>query len=293
MSAEPQDGVVAALEQEIKDLRARAASLKRELKIQATALISSESTRNALKEDNQNRSALTLPSEPNPIRNEVLARSKAQDAHDQQCLYRTCATVTTFKVQDPDPNAVDHGNVLGIRIEIMSSAKFRRPYYVMLNRPYKGSRYLRVHRHTVPSCIPLAALAARHLPAPKPADAERQTTQDLSRFVRTLRREIARYHNRTAVIGDLQRAAGLRGGSTGEDRDIEQAVASISAADLESRQISIEWVDGRAGRLIMSEDGQIQKFVVLGAAGRDREVTRELLGESRRVEDVAKRLSAT
>lgn len=260
--------------------------------MQATALISSESTRTALDEDNQKRSALALPSDSNPVRDQVLSRSKAQDAHDQQGLYRTCATITTFKVKDPDPNAVDRGHVLGIRIEVMANAKFRRPYYVMLNRPYKNSRHLRVHRHTVPPCIPLAALAARHLPAPKPADAERQTPQDLSRFVRTLRREIVRYHNRTAVISDLQKAAGLSGSSSA-DEDLEQAVASITAADIEAKQISIEWADGRAGRLVMSEDGQVQKLVVLGAAGRDREVARDLLGDSRRVEDVAKQLAST
>ncbi|KAK2001202.1 cenp-O kinetochore centromere component [Colletotrichum falcatum] len=292
MSSEPQDAAAEALTQEINDLRAKAASLKKELKVQATALLSSESTRAILQDDIQKLSTLTLPSESNPARDQVLSRSKAQDAHDQQCLYRACATVTTFKVQDPDPNAVDRGHVLGIRIEIMSDAKFRRPYYVMLNRPYKESRYLRVHRHTVPPCIPLAALAARHLPAPKPADDEGQKTQDLSRFVRTLRREIVRFHNRTAVIAGLQKAAGLRGsGST--DEDSEQAVISITAADIEAKQISIEWADGRAGRLVMSEDGQIQKLVVLGSAGRDREVTRDLVGDNRRVEDVAQRLAST
>ncbi|KAK2014158.1 cenp-O kinetochore centromere component [Colletotrichum eremochloae] len=292
MSTEPKDTAVEALTQEINDLRAKAASLKKELKVKATALLSSELTRALLQDDKQKRSTLALPSESNPARDQVLSRSKAQDAHDQQCLYRACATVTTFKVQDPDPNAVDRGHVLGIRIEIMSDAKFRRPYYVMLNRPYKDSRHLRVHRHTVPPFIPLAALAARHLPAPKPADAEGQKPQDLSRFVRTLRREIVRFHNRTAVIGDLQKAAGLRGsGNAGEDS--EQAVTSITAADIEAKQISIEWADGRAGRLVMSEDGQIQKLVVLGSAGRDREVTRDLLGDSRRVEDVAQRLAST
>ncbi|EFQ26711.1 cenp-O kinetochore centromere component [Colletotrichum graminicola] len=292
MSTEPQDAAAEALTQEINDLRAKAASLKKELKVQATALLSSESTRAILQDDKQKRSTLPLPSEPSPARDQVLSRSKAQDAHDQQCLYRACATVTTFKVRDPDPNAVDRGHVLGIRIEIMSDAKFRRPYYVVLNRPYKESRHLRVHRHTIPPCIPLAALAARHLPAPKPADDEEQKPQDLSRFVRTLRREIVRFHNRTAVIGDLQKAAGLRG-SGNTDEDSERAVTSITAADIEAKQISIEWADGRAGRLVMSEDGQIQKLVVLGSEGRDRGVTRDLLGDSHRVEDVAQRLAST
>ncbi|KAF6787869.1 cenp-o kinetochore centromere component [Colletotrichum sojae] len=292
MSAEPQDAVGEALSQEIKDLRARVASLKKDLKLQATTLLSSASKRRAFQESDNNRSAIPLPTFKNPDREKVLSRSKAQDAHEQQCLYRTCATITTFKVRDPDPNAVDRGNVLGIRIEIMTDARFRRPFYVMLNRPYRDSRHLRVHRHTVDPGIPLAALAARHLPAPKPADAEYQTTQDLSRFVRTLRREIVRFYNRAAVISDLQRAAGLRGRRR-EEEVTADTVVGISSADAELKQINLEWADGRSGRLVMSEDGQVQKVIAIGLGGRDREVTRELLGDSRRVEDVAKHLAST
>ncbi|TDZ34134.1 hypothetical protein C8035_v009558 [Colletotrichum spinosum] len=292
MSAEPQEEVAEALNREIEDLKTRVASLKKDIKLQTTTLLSSESMRTALRVVNPEPSPIPLPFIEDPNRERVLARSKEQDAHDQQNLYRTCATITTFKVQDPDPNAVDRGNVLGIRIELMLDARFRRPFYVMLNRPYKDSRSLRVHRHTVPPCIPLSGLAARYLPAPRPADAERQTTQDLSRFVRTLRREIVRYHNRVAVISDLQKAASARAAGQ-EDEEAERALVSISAADIEAKQIGLEWADGRSGRLLMTEDGQIQKVVVLGVNGRDREVTRELLGDSRRVEDVAKRLAGT
>ncbi|KAF9879330.1 cenp-O kinetochore centromere component [Colletotrichum karsti] len=285
MSAEPQDAVAEALKTDIEGLKKRVASLKKDLKIQATALLSSESTRKALEEKDNNRHTIALPTQPNPTRDKVAWRSKAQAAHDQQCLYRTCATITTFKIQDPDPNAVDRGNVLGIRIELMSNGAFKRPFYVMLNRPYKGSRHLRVHRHTVPAAIPLAALAARYLAPPKAPDAENQTTQDLSRFVRMLRREIIRYHNRVEVIRDLQKAAVASRGDRPED-----AIVSIGAANTEATQISLEWADSKAGRLVMSEDGQIQKIIVLNGEGRDREFSRELIGDSRRVEDVLKRL---
>jgi central kinetochore subunit Mal2/MCM21 len=265
------------------------ASLKRQVKVQTSTLLSSSSARHVLESQSNAQAFLTLPHEANPIGEIALSRSKVQEAHNQQCLYRTCASITSFKVKDPDPGAVDNGKVLGIRIEVMTKARFLRPYYVMLNRPYTDSHHLRVHRHTVPPCIPLPGLAVRHLPAPKPADAETQTRQDLPGFARALRREIVRYHCRISVISDLRKAVGLDG--KGDRRDFADiAVANLSAADSQAKQISIEWTDGRTGRIVMDDDGQVLKLVVFGEKGRDREVVRAVLGAGQRIEDVAKKI---
>lgn len=43
---------------------------------------------------------------------------EAQARHEQRCLYRLGAGATMFEVDDPDPNAVDNGRVLGVRIEV-------------------------------------------------------------------------------------------------------------------------------------------------------------------------------
>lgn len=233
-------------------------------------------------------------------------RLEKQLTYDQHCLYRACAGITTFRVRDPDPNAVDGGNVLGVRIEVMTRSKFLRPYFVLLNRPYSGDerrrRFLRVHRHTVPPCIPLGGLAARYLPAPKPARAGGENNgdaaaperrQDLSRFVRCLRRDIVRYHNRVSVIADLRRAVGL----DGKRRDAEElaessALLAISAADTEAKQVRVDWKDGRSGRLVIGDDGDVVKLVVFGDMGRDRELTRELLSDGSRLEDVARKLGS-
>lgn len=231
-------------------------------------------------------------------------RLEKQLAYDQHCLYRACAGITTFRVRDPDPNAVDGGNVLGVRIEVMTRSKFLRPYFVLLNRPYSGDerrrRFLRVHRHTVPPCIPLRGLAARYLPAPKPArtagekgDAAPEKRQDLSRFVRCLRRDIVRYHNRVSVIADLRRAVGLDGKRRNAEELAEgSALLAISAADTEAKQVRVDWKDGRSGRLVIGDDGDVVKLVVFGDMGRDRELTRELLSDGSRLEDVARKLSS-
>ncbi|KAI0425021.1 cenp-O kinetochore centromere component [Xylaria sp. FL1042] len=288
LSMSPELSVADRLHDEIAKLRAQVESLKNDVKLQTATLMTADSTRQIL----QSRITGDQPSSPSePVEQKLLARFQEQSAHKQQCLYRACATITTFKVNDPDPNAVDGGNVLGLRFEVMSKAKFVRPYYVMLNRPYANRRYLRIHRHTVPQCIPLSGLAARHLPLPAARDEDDAAPkkQDLAHFARSLRRELVRYHNRAATIGDMRKAAGLSS-KKASDQDSETTLIDISAADAEARQISIQWRDGRSGRLIMNDDGEIVKMVVQGNNGQDRETVRQFLGGAVRIEEVTRRL---
>lgn len=280
--------------------------LKAQVHLQANALLNAESTRQAI------ASTSTARSSP---QSSLQARLEKQEAYNQQCLYRACAAVTTFRVRDPDPCAVDHGNVLGIRIEVATRAKFLRPYYVLLNRPYTtskhGHRFLCVHRHTLPPCIALNGLAARHLPAPNSKSepsvggndgANRhendqypmsEPNQDLSRFVRSLRREIIRYHNRVAVIADLRKALGLDGKKEdAEDLANKSPILAISAADAEAKQVRIDWKDGRSGRLVVGNDGEVVKLVIFGDRGRERELIRQLLDTGSRLEKLAESLAA-
>ncbi|KAI1456837.1 Cenp-O kinetochore centromere component-domain-containing protein [Annulohypoxylon moriforme] len=282
------------LDNEIASLRDQVESLKRDLKLQTATLITSDSTLQLLRETASKRPKSSRKN-TNPRAQELLAKADEQAAHKQQCLYRACASVTTFKVRDPDPNAVDGGSVLGLRFEIMYKARFLRPYYVMLNRPYPNSRYLRIHRHTVPQCIPLTGLSARYLPPPTTKgntnnnddDDNAPKKQDLTTFVRALRRELVRYHNRTAIIGDLRSEAGLE---KKPRKEVEVPIVDISAADVQAKQIRVEWEDGRSGRLVISDDGDIVKMVAQGENGQDREAVRQLLGGSVRVEEVVRRL---
>lgn len=188
--------------------------------------------------------------------------------------------------------------MLGIRIDASGSTKFVRPYYVMLNKPWSGTDMLRVHRHTVPPCIPLASLAERYLPAPMVAsEIVKETRQDLRRFARALRREIVGYHNRSMVIKGLRKtfeldeAVSEKSKRKGKGR--EKVIADISAADAEAKQIRIEWVDGRIGRAVVDEKGEVLKCVVIGEEGRDYINERRILGEGgkRRMEGLGERLA--
>ncbi|KAH8662183.1 cenp-O kinetochore centromere component [Xylariales sp. PMI_506] len=285
----PDLSVADKLDNEIANLRAQVESLKEELKLQTATLLTAAPVRQLLQERPRRGAARA---EAN-AKQKLLAQSDKQAAHQQQCLYRACASITALRVHDPDPHAVDVGNILGLRFEIMSRSRFIRPYYVMLNRPFSNRNYLRIHRHTVPPCIPLGGLAARYLPAPKPSgDDEGQQSQDLSQFARALRRELVRYQNRIGVIGDLRKAAGLSS-RKGKEKASSIPISEISAADAEAKQIRVDWEDGRTGRLIMSDDGEIVKMFAQGERGRDREAVRELLGDSARIEELIQRLQGS
>ncbi|KAH7158018.1 Cenp-O kinetochore centromere component-domain-containing protein [Dactylonectria estremocensis] len=271
------------LDEEIASLKAQAAALRKSLKIESSTILSADSTHAILQP-----SAITHNlRRPNPARNKLLTEAVRQRAYIQQSLHRICSSVTSFKVLDPDPNAVDGGHVLGLRFEVMSRGQFLRPYYVMLNRPYSGSKHLRVHRHTLPPAIPLAGLAARHLPA-RNTDRDDSPQQDLDRFVRTLRREIARYHNRLGVSADLRRGLGLHEQTT--DNLKPNDIVDVGIADIEAKQIRFTWADERSGRIVMDDDGKVLKLMIFGKQGRDWETTKELYGNFDRIEDVAKRL---
>ncbi|KAK7757666.1 hypothetical protein SLS62_000043 [Diatrype stigma] len=321
------------LDDEITKLRAQVDSLKRDLQLHTTTLLTAEPI----------QQAITTPNDNND-NNDLAAHAARQQAHKQQCLYRACASVTTFRVRDPDPAAVDGGRVLGLRFEVMARARFARPYFVLLNRPWtttttsaarnrnnsdQSGDYLRVHRHTVPACVPLAGLAARYLPPPPSRRAaaaaededgdddggdddddrarrrrqqRRKHRQDLPAFVRTLRRELVRYHNRVGVIGDLRKAAGLEASSkrrrssssanTTINNMMDPPIVDVSAADAEAKQIRVEWGDGKSGRLVMGDDGEILKMVVVrgldGEQGQDRETMRRFLGGAVRIEEIVR-----
>ncbi|OAQ68611.2 centromere protein Cenp-O [Pochonia chlamydosporia 170] len=275
------------LDKEIASLRKQSTSLRKVLQIQCSTILSSASTSRLIRSSSSPAVGRRARTSDTPS-TKLNSRSTQQQAYMQQCIYRISAPVTSFKVRDPDPNAVDNGHVLGLRFEIMSRGQFLRPYYVMLN-PYPSSKHLRVHRHTVPPAVPLAGLAARHLPQPSRTTAsDSSTEQDLDRFVRTLRREIVRYHNRLGVSADLRRRLGLHERS--QQATSPDALVEASIADIEAKQINLAWANDRTGRLIMDDDGNVVKFVVFGRDGRDWEASSAVFEKNDSIEEVARKL---
>jgi central kinetochore subunit Mal2/MCM21 len=149
----------------------------------------------------------------------------------------------------------------------------------MLNKPFSGSEALRVHKHTVPPCIPLDDLAKRYLAEPKAADdGNAGKKQDLRRFTRELRREVVGYHNRISTIKSLRKEFKLDEKVSRKGKGREKVIEDISAADAEAKQVRIEWVDGRIGRAVVDERGDVKRCVIIGEDGRDREAERKVVG---------------
>ncbi|RCI09517.1 hypothetical protein L249_3945 [Ophiocordyceps polyrhachis-furcata BCC 54312] len=266
------------LEQELQDLRNQAIALRKELQIQcSTILASSMGIRAAA-------AASSSSSSSSSASTDLATRASHQRAYMQRSNYRASAPVTAFKVQDPDPCAVDGGKVLGLRFEAMSRGQFHRPYYVMLNRPYDHSpRHLKLHRHTLPPTVAVNALAARYLPHPSGGQ-----QQHLERFVAELRRDIVRYHNRMGVAADLRRKLGLHHRRASS---ANHSVVEVVIADIEAKHVKIGWADGRSGRLVLDHDGCVRNLVVFDHQGRDWDTAVQLMGSGKDgLQDLAARL---
>jgi central kinetochore subunit Mal2/MCM21 len=180
---------------------------------------------------------------------------------------------------------------------------------------------LRVYRHTVPAFISIAKLESVYLPRPgvtrDDGDGDRGGSsgededtgptkpwkkggnsarkQDLRGFVRELRRELVAWHMRVDAVEFLREKLGLvgEGGAplpfdVSPDRDT--GIVSLAAVATEARYVRVEWVDGRVGRFKLSNTGIVERAVVIGDQGRDKEVEGAITGGGGRVETVLDRL---
>ncbi|KAF2034457.1 hypothetical protein EK21DRAFT_97550 [Setomelanomma holmii] len=247
---------------------------------------------------------------PKQISKSAKRAIEQQSKRNLENVYRACAGVTAYKVQDPDPNAINNGNILGVSIDVAIGGKFVETYHVLLNWSERDeSRLLRIHKHTIPPCIPLQQLVNKWLPQ-SGKDVEVDPEQDLVRFGRLLRKELVSWHMRVKAVEELQKEAGLamsrsrardeqeenpeRTGKilnafVSEDEassDIEEPAAESGNArilDIESdaavRQITITWSDRRTAVLSVTKDGRIEKAVCRAKDGsRDQSLSRKAFG---------------
>jgi central kinetochore subunit Mal2/MCM21 len=237
----------------------------------------------------------------------ALAAIKSQSTRNLTNIHRACAGVTAYKVLDPDPHALNNGHILGVSIDVGLAGKFVETYHVLLNWrnvSEDGSKVLRIHKHTIPPCVPLQQLANRWLPqAGKDGDEEVQ--QDLVRFGRGLRKELVAWHLRVRAVEALRREAGV---ATEKRREVEEANAQMilnaftsddedeeESSDVEDldaplrireieadaavRQITVTWSDRRTAVLSVSKDGRIEKAVCRLKNGmRDKAISGKALG---------------
>lgn len=214
-----------------------------------------------------------------------------QSRRNLENTYRACAGVTAYKVKDPDPNAVHNGDILGISIEVPVNGGFVDTYHVLfVVRENEHSKRLRIHKHTIPSSIPVQQLANKWLP-----QSEKDAEQDLFRFGRTLRRELVSWHMRLQTVQGLRKEAKLpdadaendeagfvSGGRVlnafvsddSSDAEEDDAIGPVRVLDIEAdaavRQVTVTWSDGRTAVLVTTKDGRVDKAVCrVRGGGRD------------------------
>ncbi|KAJ9641399.1 hypothetical protein H2199_005369 [Coniosporium tulheliwenetii] len=277
------DAELARIRSHIQNLRSRRSLLQ-------TTLLSSPHTLSRLER------AKATQHPPPPALTNALHTVKSHHRLLQQSSHRLAAGATAFLVQDPDPAAsgIDSGRILGVRIEASVRGRFADPYFLLLHRPYPTSAAWKVHKHTIPPCIPLAALLAKWLPAPveKAVEGrEKRRKQDLGRLVREVRREVLSLHLRLAAVEAMRREAGLapsepaaaaRTATTTEEEDavdeeqgaaqsrlksgtrgpIKGGIRDIKALDPGVREVEITWADGHVARMKAAWDGRVEGAVV-------------------------------
>ncbi|KAJ4413064.1 hypothetical protein N0V91_000038 [Didymella pomorum] len=220
-----------------------------------------------------------------------------QSKRNLENTYRACAGVTAYKVEDPDPNAVNNGDILGISIEVPVNGGFVDTYHVLLTvMDRNNAKRLRIHKHTIPSCIPLQQLANKWLPqGAKDGDIAKDPGQDLVKFGRALRKELLSWHMRLDAVQDMRSQAKLpapqaedeldndviSGGrvlnafvsSDPPSSDAEEDDGSVPVrildieADAAVRQVTVIWSDGRTAVLVVTKDGRIEKAICRARGG--------------------------
>ncbi|KAH7126586.1 Cenp-O kinetochore centromere component-domain-containing protein [Dendryphion nanum] len=294
------------LDADILALRARLSTLHSQRANLSSILLSSPHIHTPLTE---------RPVDNESQRKKALKAAQKQSTRKLENIYRACAGVTAYKVQDPDPNAVDNGNVLGVRIEVFVQNKFVETYHVLFNRPSgRHKTMLKVHRHTIPPCVPLRALVEKWLPQSQ-KDGQMMVEQDLVRFGRVLRKELVSWHLRMGAVENLKEEAGILDReirppkeppfgkvlnafiSDGEDEDEEDsdgAARTVRIVDIEAdqgvREVHLVWSNGQTGTVTLLKDGQVKGAVFRSAEGsRLSQLERKSAGH---VDGLLQRLSA-
>ncbi|KAJ5198179.1 uncharacterized protein N7498_007296 [Penicillium cinerascens] len=296
---EEQDSAIASIRAEIQKLQRRKRTF-------TSSLLSATSVQKLLRKP---------PAALTSMTDDLSPLARAAGKHSDSNHYRIAFGATAFLFKDPSPTTND--NLLGVRLDICArNGRFAKPYYVLLRRERvrgKDEKRLRVHRHTIPTFISIAKLENAFLPFPgskvqrgeesededaealKPWKGHGARKQDLRGFVRELRRELAAWHMRTDAVEFLRERLGLDEGSQSAPAErlspvTDTGVVSLAPTAVEARYVRLEWEDGRVGRFKLSNSGLVERAVVIGDSGRDKQTEDTMTGGGGKVEGLLDRL---
>lgn len=130
----------------------------------------------------------------------------------------------------------------------------------------------------------------------KPRKGQRTRKQDLRGFVRELRRELVAWHLRTDAVEFLREKLGLSGAESQSSSagraspETSTGIVFLAPTALEARYVRLEWEDGRVGRFKLTNAGIVERAVVIGDRGRDKQTEDAMTGSGGRVETLLDRL---
>lgn len=67
-------------------------------------------------------------------------------------------------------------------------------------------------------------------------------------------------------------------------------IISVKPTAIEARYLCLKWVDGRIGRIKLSNNGRVERAIVIGDGGRDKVTENILTGGDGKVEGILERL---
>ncbi|KAJ5797997.1 uncharacterized protein N7503_007293 [Penicillium pulvis] len=309
-SASP-DPQAERLDTEIASIRAEIHNFQRQKRFLSSSLLASSNVQKLLR-----KPRTTIHDEISPL-------AQAAGKHSETNHYRIAFGTTAFPFKDPSPSAPAE-NLLGLRIDVCTrNGRFAKPYYVLLRRErVKGGKEksLRVYRHTVPAFISIPKLESVYLPFKgssakstgdveqdvdesedegqplKPQKRKNVRNQDLRGFSRELRRELVAWHLRCDAVDLLRERLGFKEsdsdtGSVGRlSPDSKAGIVSLDSTAIETRYVRLEWEDGRVGRFKLSNAGVVERAVVIGDEGRDKQTETAMTRSGGRIESLVERL---
>ncbi|KAL3470959.1 Cenp-O kinetochore centromere component-domain-containing protein [Aspergillus californicus] len=216
------------LDSDISSIRREIRKLQRRRRFLLSSILSSDSLQERIK----SRST-SVPSLSN-LNEDISPLLRTAETHAQSNHHRIAFSTTTFPFKDPSPanEGEDEStkNLLGVRIDIcVRNGRFTKPYYLLLRKKRtagdsEGKIRVKVHRHTVPSFIPIERLERVFLPdfpfihgdegdgedqaqLKKPSVPARK--QNLVGFIREVRRQLVAWHTRLDAVYFLREQLGI------------------------------------------------------------------------------------
>lgn len=290
---DPNQELCDKLDEDIARVRAEIQALTKRRNLLSASLLSSSKVQSAL----QASTSHTNTDDQSAIERNPLLLSQLK--HNQSNIYRLAFGVTAFPFHDPSPE-ITTNPLIGIRFDMPSrTGKYNRaPYYIFCKKStdpnLSAPTTLSIHHHTIPALIPLQDYETKYLPretitpqatapdegyygstSPSSAAIQNQTPakQNLHALVTAVRSDLSSWIQRQEAIDYLSETLGLPISSIHDKVDGRKGtqagrfgISSLDATGLDASFIRIVWMDGRVGRLRLSDEGYITKAAVFSDA---------------------------